>query len=190
MIRAFWTYPEAVHLLPDETRRRRVLARYLASDMIDSAPFGLLLGATSGAQIVGVAAWLPPTGYPISTSRQLRQVVELLPAIPWALGAAREARRGQQANRQHHVGRPPHFYLRAIGIDPGSQRAGIGSALLRPVLERADREGVGCFLTTVTAENAAWYEQSGFSIAAEYHPTPTWPKVWAMWREPRPEPLN
>ena len=185
MVRSFWTYAEAVHLLPDESRRRRVLPRYLRSDMIDAASFGLLLGAVAENEIVGAAAWLPPAGYPVSTSRQLRQVLDLLPALPWALGAGREALRGQRENRRHHVDFPPHFYLRALGVDPDAQGHGHGAALLAPVLERADREHAGCFLTTVTRENTGWYERFGFAIASEYQPTDTWPTVWAMWRDPK-----
>ena len=185
MGRAFWAYPESTHLLPDESRRRRVLPRYLGSDMIDAAKFGWLLGATVDGHIVGAAAWLPPSAYPIPARRQVRQLVEMVPVVPWALGAAAEARRGQHANRQHHRGRPPHFYLRAIGIDPAMQGRGIGTALMHSVIDQADRYGVGCFLTTATAENAAWYEHLGFSIAVQYKPTPTWPNVWALWREPQ-----
>ncbi len=184
LMRAFWTYPETVHLLPDEHRRRHVLPRYLASDARDSSSHGWLLGADRGGEIVGAAAWLPPEAYPISVARQLRQVAELVPVAPWALGAARRARQGQRRNRQVHGGRPPHYWLRAIGVDPAWQGMGIGSDLLGPALDRADNERRGCYLLTAIAENVGWYERFGFATVAEYHPTPRWPKVWAMWRDP------
>jgi hypothetical protein len=52
------------------------------------------------------------------------------------------------------------------------------------MLHRADARGVGCFLQTATSDNVGWYEQFGFAVAASYRPTPFWPEVWAMWRDP------
>lgn len=186
LVQAFWDYPETLHLLPDESHRRRVLPRYLLADARDAARFDLLLGAEVDGEVVGAAAWIPPEAYPVSLARQVRQGVDLLPALPWAWRNAREARRAQVENRARHRVHPPHFYLRAVGVDPTLQSRGIGGALLRPVLDAADERGVGCFLQTATAANAAWYERFGFRVADEYQPTPAWPTTWAMWREPSP----
>jgi predicted N-acetyltransferase YhbS len=187
MVRAFWDYPETVHLLPDERRRRRVLPRYLLSDLRDAARFSMLLGAVSDGEIVGAAAWIPPEAYPVSLGRQALQLLDLAPALPWGWRAAREGQRGRGANRAHHRVHPPHFYLRAVGIDPSAQGQGLGASLVRPVLNMADDRAVGCFLQTATAANVSWYERFGFEVAAAYRPTPNWPEVWAMWREPNRE---
>lgn len=193
MVRAFWGYPETVHLLPGERRRAKVLPRYLLSDARDACRFGTLFGvdapstAAPGA-FLGAAAWIPPEAYPVSLARQVRQLLDLAPVLPWGWAAAAEGRRGQRANREEHRVHPPHFYLRAIGVDPAAQGKGIGAALMAPVLAMADERGTGCFLQTATAGNAAWYARFGFTIAATYRPTPTWPTVWAMWRAPRTDP--
>jgi ribosomal protein S18 acetylase RimI-like enzyme len=181
MVDAFWDYPETVHLLPDEGRRRRVLPRYLLSDARDADGFGTLLVDPGGA---GAAAWIPPAAYPVGVGRQLRQVADLLPALPWAWRCAAEARRAQTANRIEHRRHPPHYYLRAIGVSPAAQGRGVGSALVAPMLERADAEGVGCFLQTATEANVAWYGRFGFEVVASYRPTPTWPMTFALWRPP------
>ncbi len=181
MVEAFWTYPETVHLLPDEAKRRHVLPRYLLSDARDADRFGLLLVAPGGE---GAAAWIPPAGYPVGVGRQVRQLVDLVPALPWAWQAAAEARRAQSANRTEHRRHPAHYYLRALGVTPAAQGTGIGSSLVRPVLDRADAEGVGCFLQTATEANVSWYGRFGFEVVASYRPTPSWPMTWTMWREP------
>jgi GNAT superfamily N-acetyltransferase len=181
---AFWDYPETVHLLPDERRRSRVLPRYLLSDARDALGFSMLLGAFDGDHLVGAAAWIPPEAYPVSVGRQARQLVDLAPALPWAWRCLREAQRAQKANRTYHRRHPEHFYLRAVGVDPGSQGHGHGASLLTPILDRADEQGVGCFLQTATAGNVRWYEQFGFAVADAYRPTPTWPDTWSMWRPP------
>ena len=183
---AFWDYPETVHLLPHEGRRRRVLPRYLLSDCRDALRFGTLLGVRADGGITGVAAWIPPEAYPVSLRRQARQLADLAPAVPWAWRSAREAQRGQRANRVCHRRHPPHFYLRAIGVDPSQQGRGFGSSLVTPILELADERGVGCFLQTASEDNVHWYERFGFSVADAYRPTPTWPPNWTMWRATSP----
>ena len=181
LVRAFWDYPETLHLLPDERRRRRVLPRYLAGDCADSAAYDHLFAAWVGGADAGVAAWLPPEGYPVPLRRQVAQVGHLLPAAPWGIGAAREALRGQHRNRAEHP-REPHYFLRVVGVIPEHQRSGAGSALVQPVLEAADERGVGCYLTTALEQNVAFYRRFGFEVRSSYRPTPHWPQVWAMWR--------
>ena len=185
LVQAFWDYPETLHLLPAERRRRHVLPCYLAGDCADSQVHDTLLGAHLAGDLVGVAAWLPPEGYPVPVRRQLAQALHLLPALPWALGAAREAVAAQEANRSHHP-REPHYYLRAIGVAPRWQGQGVGRALLAPTLARADADGLGCYLTTATEANVAWYAGAGFVVRDTFRPTPTWPQTWSMWRPPAP----
>lgn len=184
LVRAFWDFPETVHLLPSERARRRVLPRYLTSDALDAVGFGTLFAAVDADEVVGAAAWVPPGGYPIGLARQSRAIWDLVPTLPWTWRQAQEAARGQRGNRSRHEGRPPHYWLRAVGVDPAHQHRGVGRALLRAGLDRADEEGVGSFLFTATTENAGWYEHFGFRTEEQYRPTPRWPTVWAMWRDP------
>jgi ribosomal protein S18 acetylase RimI-like enzyme len=183
LVRAFWDFPETVHLLADARARRRVLPRFLGTDVRDSAGFDTLLAATDAGVVVGAAAWLPPSGYPVTAWRQVKQVGHLLPIAPWGVHAAREGMRGRRVVRDHHDRFGPHYYLRAIGVDPEHQGRGIGAALVRPMLARASAEGVGCYLTTTTEANVAWYLHLGFTRVATFHPTPGWPEVSAMWRD-------
>lgn len=184
MVEAFWDYPETVHLLPDERKRRHVLPRYLDGDCRDSLPHNTLLGVAIDGRIAGAAAWLPPEAYPIPLARQLTQVATLVPALPWGIGAAREARRGQTANRARHP-REPHYFLRAVGVTPSFQGRGIGAALITHQIDVADSRRIGCYLTTAEEVNVGFYSRFGFETIDVYHPTSTWPTVWAMWRSPR-----
>src|SRR5699024_10294914 len=124
-------------------------------------------------------------GLPVPARRQLIEAATLAPAAPWAVGALREALRGRGANRARHQGFPPHHWLRVIGVSPEHHGRGIGGQLVRSVLRRADEDGCGAFLFTATAANADWYESFGFTVTSRYHPTPTWPETWAMWRDPQ-----
>ena len=66
---------------------------------------------------------------------------------------------------------------------PELQGHGIGSALLRPVLERCDADGVAAYLEATSSENRRLYERHGFRVVREL-PLPAGPSLWAMWREP------
>jgi GNAT superfamily N-acetyltransferase len=62
--------------------------------------------------------------------------------------------------RRHH--REPHYYIPYIGVRPELQGRGIGTELLRPVLERCDREGLPAYLEASCERNAVLYERLGF----------------------------
>ena len=185
VVAAFWSYSESVHLLPREGARRRALPRFLRATLADSLAAGTLFVAEAGGTVVGAAAWLAPGAYPIPLRPQVGQLLHLAPAAPWAWRAAIEGRRGRAAVRADHRPKPPHWFLRSLGVRPDAQASGAGSALVRPCLDRADDDGVGCYLTTASEPNVAWYSRFGFEVTATFRPTPTWPLVWSMWRDPR-----
>ena len=61
----------------------------------------------------------------------------------------------------------PHWYLAMLGVDPLLQGNGIGSALLRYGLARADEQAMLAFLETGKPSNIPLYERSGFEVLAE-----------------------
>jgi ribosomal protein S18 acetylase RimI-like enzyme len=87
-----------------------------------------------------------------------------------------------QAERQHPR-TPPHWYLAILGTEPAAQGRGIGSALLRPVLDRCDADGVGAYLESSKERNIAFYARHGFRVTGELK-LPRGPRVWLMWRSP------
>jgi ribosomal protein S18 acetylase RimI-like enzyme len=56
------------------------------------------------------------------------------------------------------------YYLWFIGVNPSSQKKGIGSKLLDEVINQAEQEGRPVFLETSTLINLPWYERFGFKI--------------------------
>jgi ribosomal protein S18 acetylase RimI-like enzyme len=82
-----------------------------------------------------------------------------------------------------HPTEPPHWYLAVIGTDPAAQGRGLGSAVLSPVLEQCDRDGVAAYLESSKESNLDYYARFGFRVT-ETHRLPRGPKVWAMWRDP------
>jgi len=82
----------------------------------------------------------------------------------------------------HHP-QDTHYHLQFIGVRPEYQGTGIGSALLRAVLDRCDLEGAAAYLEA-DERSKLLYLKHGFEAAAEIS-LPEGPSFWPMWRAPR-----
>jgi ribosomal protein S18 acetylase RimI-like enzyme len=88
----------------------------------------------------------------------------------------------EEMDRHHPAG--PHWYLPMIAVDPACQRRGYGSALLRHVLERLDREGQVAYLESSNPANHELYRRHGFEARGTIK-VGRIPPLLAMVREPR-----
>jgi GNAT superfamily N-acetyltransferase len=71
----------------------------------------------------------------------------------------------------------PYWYLGVLATRPDRQRQGLASAVMAPILARADSDGIECCLETSTESNRAFYERRGFTVVTAVHITagpPTW----------------
>jgi GNAT superfamily N-acetyltransferase len=78
-----------------------------------------------------------------------------------------------------------YWYLGVLATHPQRQREGLGTALLTPILDEADRLGIACCLETSTAHNRRFYERRGFRRATEIV-LPAGPPTWWLRRAPTP----
>ena len=83
-------------------------------------------------------------------------------------------------------GRPPHFYLFAIAVNPRLQGKGLGGALMREALQQVDAAHMPAYLENSKQENIAFYQRHGFEIEQEVIPVPGCPPMWLMWRPATP----
>ncbi len=84
-----------------------------------------------------------------------------------------------------HRPQEPHWTLAAVGVDPERQGSGLGTRLIRPMLERCDAEGALAALETSSPGNVRLYERLGFAVTGEVE-VPAGPRVWLMRRRPTP----
>jgi ribosomal protein S18 acetylase RimI-like enzyme len=77
----------------------------------------------------------------------------------------------------------PHWYLSLLATDPDARGRGLGSAMLGPVLEQCDNEGIGAYLESSKPRNIDFYTRHGFEVVGELR-LPHGPPMWPMWREP------
>ncbi|MDO0936220.1 GNAT family N-acetyltransferase [Streptomyces sp. DG2A-72] len=84
-----------------------------------------------------------------------------------------------------HPSHRAHAYLWMIGVAPGHQGKGLGTALIAATLDRCDREGLPAYLEASSARSRRLYERLGFEFTGRVLGLPDGPSMWPMWREPR-----
>ncbi|WP_433221226.1 GNAT family N-acetyltransferase [Microtetraspora malaysiensis] len=90
-----------------------------------------------------------------------------------------------QALAERHPDREPHLYLPCMGVVGGRQGSGLGSAMLRHRLERADADGLAAYLEASSPRSRALYLRHGFEDLGEPVRVAGSPPLWPMWRQPR-----
>ena len=74
-----------------------------------------------------------------------------------------------------------HWYLTILGTDPLHQGRGVGTALIEPMMERADDVGVPIYLETQKHSNLAYYGRFGFEVVDTFSVNDS-PPIWQMQR--------
>lgn len=168
---SFFDDPVVGWIIPDDARRRElnpalfgaIVESYLAHDETYDVEAG-----------VGAAVWAPPRAQDDEElpERVGASVAENADRMAEVLGLLDETHPSD-----------PHYYLFLLGTRPHWQGRGIGSALMRPVLDVCDREGVPAYLEATSERNRALYLRHGFKVTGEIR-VPGGPPLWRMWREP------
>lgn len=131
------------------------------------------------------AIWAPPGAWKLPVS----QIVKNAPAFVRVFGRRMLPNLGVLNLLEKAHPHEPHYYLEFIGTDPTQQGKGMGSHLIRPMIERCDTEGVGAYLESSKESNIAFYARFGFEVSKVItHKGSSGvpgPQQWLMWRNPR-----
>jgi GNAT superfamily N-acetyltransferase len=84
---------------------------------------------------------------------------------------------------EHNHIREPHHYFPYIGVSPEAQGHGLGTAMMRPTLERCDHARLPAYLEATSERNAQLYARLGFELMGELSVLGS-PPLWLMRREP------
>jgi ribosomal protein S18 acetylase RimI-like enzyme len=179
--KAFAADPMFEWIFPDPVRRASGL-HHLNSVSLE---YGLRYGrATHSHGGAAVAVWIPP-GREISMGGMVR--CGLL-SVPFRVGFAAYGKFMAANNTMERIHRrrvrEPHWYLLIVGVDPDVQGRGLGSALVREGLARADEEGRPVYLETSEKRNLGFYERHGFVVLDSATLGRGGPTAWAMRRDP------
>jgi ribosomal protein S18 acetylase RimI-like enzyme len=181
LVRAYIDDPVAIWICRSPSRRARLLEAMYSARL---RQMSTRHAVWTNAERTSVAVWTPP-GNRHSGARPdatlLRRLLD-----PHMLARAPLLALGLNSMQRRHPREPPHWYLVLLGTDPDARGQGFGSAMLQPVLERCDADGVGAYLESSKPSNLGFYARLGFQKAAVLQ-LPRGPMMWPMWREPRGE---
>ena len=177
LARAFDDDPLVTWMFPDERVRRARLPRFFRTLLRPALALDEVYTTTT---VEGAAFWNPPGTFPFGWVTNARVGL----AVATMLGPhLRACAPGLLYFDRHHP-TEPHWYLQMLGTDPDAQGRGVGSALLRTVLDRCDEAGARVYLEASKEKNVPFYARHGFVVTEEMQ-VPRGPRVWAMWRDPR-----
>jgi GNAT superfamily N-acetyltransferase len=177
-------YPSFRFMFPDPRRRAKVLPVFFEATVRDAIPYGAVLAATHGDRVDATAVWLPPGRFPWTLRRKLRAA----PAFARVMVAAPRSFRmfmrfGGNMEATHRD--EQHWYLVVLSVRPECQRRGLGSAVVEPILDRADRDALPRWLETFDPANVAFYQRFGFEVIDPAFPAiPGGPTLTTMRRRP------
>lgn len=176
---AFWDDPMVTWMYPDSERRSAQRAQFMRAALEIGLPHGHVYATDGDA---GVAIWSPPDVELFDDAA----VTTLFALLGEQVGSrAEEIGAGLMAISEHHPRDEPHFYLFVLGTDRAHQGTGVGSILIREVLDRCDRQGIGAYLESSNIRNVPFYERHGFRVTAEVEVSSDF-CARPMWRDPRP----
>jgi GNAT superfamily N-acetyltransferase len=179
LARAFLDDPVAMWACRPDRLRRGMLERFQATRLRQMLVDEEIWTTTD---LACAALWAPPKRWRTTLLEDLafgRCLLHprLIARMPMIAG-------GLYGMERQHPAEPLHWYLAVLGTDPSSQGQGLGSAVLGPVLERCDADGIGAYLESSKERNIDFYARHGFKVTRELR-LPRGPTMWAMWRDSR-----
>ena len=179
LARAFEDDPVMTWLLPGTRQQSRLPTLFELELKYLHLPYNEVY---TTAEVSGGALWAPPGKWQTSPLSLLRA----MPRLAFTLGTRIPTTIRTIAKVEKRHPREPHWYLAVLGTDPPWQGKGVGSALLAPVLERCDKTATGAYLESSKESNIPFYNRHGFEVTGTIDLPRGGPRVWSMWREPRP----
>lgn len=177
LVAAFHGDPVMTWWVPDPGRRLEILDAFFEV-IIDAfqSHDGLYVTAP---EPVATAVWVPAGCQPAGADAE-----QLVGSLVEA--AAEHADRLLEALELMEEAHPvdAHEYLFFLATRPEWQSRGLGSALMREVLDRCDRDGIPAYLEATSLDSRRLYLRHGFEVTGELR-LPDGPSMWPMWREPQ-----
>ena len=175
---AFADDPMMRWIYPDEATRTAHIEQFMRMSLDIGFPHGHVYatGADEGAAI-----WAPPDIDLFDDAT----ITNFFTVLGEQIGPrAEEVGGGLMQINEHHPHDEPHFYLFVLGTRRAQQGGGLGSTLMREVLDKCDRQGLGAYLESSNIRNVPFYERHGFKVMAEVTLSPEF-TARPMWRDPQ-----
>jgi ribosomal protein S18 acetylase RimI-like enzyme len=128
-----------------------------------SAPSPIILCAEAGGVLVGVAlATLPGACHLCDEFHET--------SAPGSTGAERIEHEFQSVCRAAHLGErlPAHAHIATVATDPFVQGSGVGSRIVRALVDRVFADGAECVALECLTTREEFYVRSGFRRVVEF----------------------
>jgi ribosomal protein S18 acetylase RimI-like enzyme len=165
------------HFSPE--KRLRALAVDFSIELSVCLRKGYPIQVNEGGRIVAAAVIYPPGTYPLPMIDQwlivlksflMNGLYDFRDWLKWL----------DEIDKIHPT--EAHYYLEYIAVDPKYQGKGFGSFILKHLINKADEQGVGCYLENANPRNLAFYQRFGFQVTIEKEIIGI--PSWFMWRPP------
>jgi len=178
---AFRDDPDTSVLIPDLETRVKKLPEFFRFFVRFGLNYGGVYSPTENLE--GISIWLHSSRMKMTFPRSLRSGILRLTLKMDGPTMKRFDKYGKDVEKVHEkVLDRQHWFLLAIGVDPNLQGMGYARKMLDPVLRRADRQGLPCYLDTDRKVNLRIYERFSFQVVKKYESLGN--DHWAMVREP------
>lgn len=161
LVRAFHDDPVANFMFPGPRRREMGLRSFFSAQLRRQyVPLGHVYLTED---LSGAAIWGPPD----RERHGVRELLQLLPTAPFLFGwhTVQALQLMFRVEALHPT--EPHWYLFSIGTVPEHQGQGVGSALLRSMLDQVDERGEPAYLESSKERNVPLYARFGFEVIDE-----------------------
>ncbi|NVM46840.1 MAG: GNAT family N-acetyltransferase [Candidatus Lokiarchaeota archaeon] len=178
--KAYFEADDFSSLSTDPSKRMKNLMKIMGMTFRYSLKFGVVYASSQNLE--GVAAWLPHDKVKIPIWQYVR--LGMLPVIIRAGKKVRNEllRYDRLAKNKHKENANfPHLYLYNLAVDPKHQGKGWASVLLNPMLAKADKERLPCYLES-PERNVSLYEHFGFEVLEHISLPDSDNDIWLMIR--------
>lgn len=179
---AFIDDPLMKYLFPDPVSRPNQINSFFRINVTLGLTVGEVYGTSSNQ---GYAVWLFPGDRSRSRLSKADLPIERLKPLLEQESLERYVNFERYVRDRHlELVRPLYCLLLFLGVDKYRRGRGLGSSLLRPILEYSDRARLPCILDTMNRDNIPFYAGHGFKVRQEYRICGNGPQTWTMVRQP------
>jgi GNAT superfamily N-acetyltransferase len=181
---AFMNYPVSVYFTPDEVKRKKRQPGVSRNILKNSIVTGEVYITSPNCE--GIAVWLLAD----SSIHAPRRRTSLRTWLENRF-ADKETAKRQKAFFEHsdairkRVLPAKYWYLQMLGVNPAYQGQGYSSRLVKPMLARAEQEGLPVYLETQLKKNVTLYQHFGFKVVEEGNIPGSNVYSWAMVKAPK-----
>lgn len=159
--RAFYNDPFYIWIMPNDKKRLSHIHWWMKIMLQYTLKYGEILYTEDHK---AVSMWLGPDNPMVNDFRVFSMGLILYPLKIGFRNFIRAVDISGQWDREHKKMNKRHYYLMLIAVEPEFQGKGIGSRLMQVGLDKADKDGLECFLETVTPEDVQFYKKHNFEI--------------------------